>query len=103
MSDTELRQEIEQLRAEIDRVDEWSTGVFQVLTDVLQPLLRLHPDVAAEIAPQWRRASDRFDAVESNAGQLDDVDETVERLEARKMLYRLFDSIGLWPQPGGAT
>lgn len=102
MSDTELRREIEQLRAEIDRVDEWSTGVFQVLSDVLQPLLRLHPEVAAEIAPQWHRASERFDEVDANTGQLDNMDETVERLEARKMLYRMFDLLGLWPQPDGA-
>lgn len=100
MADEELRQEIEQLRAEIDRVDEWATGLFQVLVDVLHPILKMHPEVAAAVAPHWRHASERFDAVEANTGQLEDVDETVERLEARKMLYRMFAIDGLWPRPG---
>lgn len=104
MGGEELRQEqeIERLRAEIDRVDEWATGVYQVLRDVLPPLLATHPDIAAEVAPHWRLASERFDAVQANTGQNEDIDETVERLEARKMLYCQLDLLGLWPRPGGA-
>lgn len=101
MSESELRQEIERLRAEIDRVDEWATGVFQVLVDVLHPLLKAHPDIALALAPHWRHAAERFDRVRASTGQLEDVDETVERLEARKMLYRQYDWLGLWPRPAG--
>lgn len=101
MGDEELRQEIERLRAEIDRVDEWATGVFQVLVDVLYPLLMANPNAVAHVGQAWRQAAERFEVVRACTGQNEDIDETVERLEARKMLYRQYALLGLWPRPAG--
>lgn len=94
-----LRQEVAQLRAEIDRVNEWSTGLFCVLHDVLPPLLREKPALAAALAPKWHLAAEQFDLASENTGQADSFEETADRLEARKMLYRLFAQLKLWPDP----
>ena len=99
MGDEELRQEVERVRDEIDRVDDFATGVFQALHDVLAYLLPMHPDLAAQLAPAWREVATLYHEVQGSSGQLDNLDETVERLEARKMLYRMFEVAGLWPRP----
>ena len=98
MSEIEqLRQEVAQLRVEVDRVDEWANGLFWVLHDVLPWLLRRDPEMAAALAQQWREAAQHFAEVSAEEGQAASFDETAERLEARKMLYRLFDVLRLWP------
>lgn len=101
MSESQLRQEVAQLRAELERVDNWATGVFQVLQEVLEYQLGEQPGLAAWLEPMWREASQRFDEVDGNTGQPAGPDETVERLEARKMLYRMFSAAGLWSRPDG--
>lgn len=94
-----LEREVRELRSEIDRVDDWANGLFAVLTDVLPALLKANPELAARLAPKWRDAADRFDRADqaqpTGAGR--DI-ETAEFLEARKMLYRLFDLLGAWPE-----
>ncbi len=92
-----LRQEVAQLRAEIDRVDEWAVGVFEALNDVLVPLLRGNQALARTLAPQWHKAANQFDAVAAESGQAQSFEETAERFEARKILYRRFDVLKLWP------
>ncbi|MBK6742495.1 MAG: hypothetical protein IPG66_05755 [Hydrogenophilales bacterium] len=87
------------MRDEIDRVDDFATGVFQALHDVLAYLLPTQPDLARQLMPLWREAAVRHDEVRGSTGQLDNLNETVERLEPRKMLYRMFDVAGLWPRP----
>lgn len=94
-----LRQEVAQLRAEVDRVDEWSNGLYLALHDVLLPLVRRDPDLAAVLAACWKPVSERFDAVSNNPGQADSFDDTADSMEARKMLYRMFAQLGLWPRP----
>jgi len=92
-----LRAEVAQLRIDLDRQDEWMNGLFLVLADVLPPLLRQQPAVAAVLAPMWRNADGRFAEEEANPGQAECFDETAERLEPRKLLYRRIDVLGLWP------
>jgi hypothetical protein len=97
MDETEIRKEIEQLRAKIDRVDQWASGVLVALNEALRPLLRDNPAAAAHLAKRWRNAAVRFEQVSSNQGQADDYHETAELLEPRKMLYELLALYGVWP------
>lgn len=86
------------LRAEINKVDDWASGLFMALRDVLAPLLCELPAAAQRLAPVWGEAAQRFDAL--HAGQAVDGEdwETLELLEARKMLYRIFEVAKLWPR-----
>ena len=58
-------------------------------------LLKDHPATACDIAPQWRKAAEQFEQIEQGSPPADP-DETLELLEARKMLYRIFEVLGLW-------
>ena len=102
MNEEELRQEVARLRAEVDRLDDRANGVLVALTDALLPLLKANPEAATYLEPTWRAAAERFEQVEANSGQAEDFHETAELLEARKMLYRQFQRLGLWRghQPG---
>lgn len=91
------------LHAEIDKVDDWTNGVFVALNDVLQPLLRELPALGQQLAPAWRRTAERFDALQTGGAVPDrENDESLEVLEARKMLFRICASLDLWPQPARA-
>lgn len=87
-----LAQEIEKatapLRQQIDQVDDWANGVFAALSEVLRPLLAANPELAATLAPTWRRASEQYDKLDTEP-QADDFHETQALLEARKVLFRL--------------
>lgn len=99
----ELRKEVAQLRAEVDRLDDWANGVFVALGEALLPLLKAHPESAAYLEPLWRHAAERYEQVLSMPGQAGDFHETAELLEPRKMLYRQYSLLGAWPQPGSAS
>lgn len=90
------------LRAEINKVDDWANGVFLALKDVVLPLLKDHPGAACEVGPVWRKAAEQFEQIEQGTPPADP-DETLELLEARKMLYRIFDILGLWHQAAQAS
>jgi len=87
------------LREELDKVDDWAGGLFVVLLNVLPHLLRTQPELAAKLEPQWRKAAQRFDALQARGARHTRDGESLETLEARKMLYRIFALMGLWPQP----
>lgn len=97
-----IRSEHAQLRAELDRVDDWANGVFLALQDLLPSLLKAHPDTAAAVADMWRKAAEQYDQVAAGHA-VTDVDGdpvTLEFLEARKMLYRSLGHLsGIWPEP----
>ena len=86
------------LREELDKVDDWAGGLFVVFTNVLPHLLRTQPELAARLAPQWRKAAQRFDALQARGAQRTKDGESLEMLEARKMLYRIFAVMELWPE-----
>lgn len=90
------------LRAEINKVDDWANGVFVALKDVLLPLLTDHPLTAYDIGPQWRKAAEQFERIEQGHPPAD-TDETLEFLEARKMLYRVFELLGVWRKAAVAS
>lgn len=87
---------VEPLQAEINKVDDWANGLFVVLNDVLPFLLRQFPDLAAEVGPAWRGAAEDFDRIDVH-GLPAKPDEPLEFLEARKMFFRLFTLMKLWP------
>ena len=93
----QLRQEVAQLRAEIDKVDDWANGVLHALIDVLPLLLKKHPDVAATVAPMWKNAARKFSEVTMKTGQAESFSETADLLEPKKMLYEMFALLGVWP------
>lgn len=101
MSESELRHEIEQLRAEISRADDWANGIFSILQEVLPLLLRKNPDIAALLDDSWRAAAERFDVIAPPTEQQIDLaqPEPLEFLESRKILYRQFDLLGVWSKP----
>ena len=96
MSDTELRQELEQLRAEIRRVDEWSNGLYLALLEVLPLLLTQQPEAVERLEPMWHSAADRHAARQENPAQHVDEEGPIGLLEPRKMLYRQMDALGVW-------
>ena len=82
------------LRREIDKVDDWANGIFAALRDVLQHQLRESPALASALAKDWGPAARAFDRIEVR-GLPPAPDEPLEFLEARKMYFRLFGSVGL--------
>lgn len=87
------------LREELDRLDDWANGLFVVLADVLPPLLREHPHMAAELGPKWAGATGHFERLQANGQQRTSEGETLELLEGRKMLYRVLAVLGFWKMP----
>lgn len=87
---------VELVRAEITRVDDFSNGLFVVLAQVLPHILRDQPALAARLAPHWGDIAERFNAAEQ--GQLNlCAGETLDLLEARKLLYEVGVDMFLWP------
>jgi len=84
------------LREELDKLDDWANGLFVVLAEALPLLMRGRPAVAAELAPRWAAVAGRFDALQASGQRRNQEGESLELLEARKMLYRLFAVADLW-------
>lgn len=87
---------VELVRAEITRVDDFSNGLFVVLAQVLPQILRDQPALAARLAPHWCDIAERFNAAEQGRLKLD-AGETLDLLEARKLLYEVGVDMSLWP------
>lgn len=83
------------LRVEIDKVDNWANGLFNVLSGVLPYLLIAHPELADQVRSEWRNAANDFDRIDV-LGLPANPDEPLETLEARKILYRTFEVMGVW-------
>lgn len=88
---------VEPLKAEINQVDDWANGVFVVLRDVLPYLLKTFPELARNVAPHWGAAALDFDRIDVH-GHPAKPDESLEFLEARKMLYRTLALLGVWEE-----
>lgn len=75
------------LREEINKVDDWANGIFTALRDVLMYQFKNDPKLAQAVSAQWGSAANRFTQAEEHGMPLPE-DETLEFLEARKMLYQ---------------
>lgn len=84
------------LREEINKVDDWANGIYAALRDVLACQLRQSPELGKALAKSWSRAAREFDRIHVH-GLPARKDEPLEFLEARKMLYRIFEVMELWP------
>jgi hypothetical protein len=91
---------VEPLRTELRTVEDFANGVFLVIAQVLPQLLKESPELAARLAPQWRLDAKKFDSMMSS-GIAQDGDESIDLLEARKLLYETGADLNLWPVAQG--
>jgi hypothetical protein len=96
MSEQALRQEIAELRARVEAVDDWSAGVHKVLIDVLPFLLRGHPEVE-KVHQLLQQADRRYEELTANPASAEEPGEVAGLYESAKMLNRLFGVLGVWP------
>lgn len=95
MNERELRIEVEQLRTEMDRVDDWANGVYALLLDVLPHLLRNHPAVE-KVQQSLKAADERYETLLAHP-KLAEPGEPAGLYEARKMAHRQLALLGVWP------
>lgn len=86
------------LREEINKVDDWANGVFVALRDVLMHQFKQNPKLVQAVMGQWALAAEKFNQAENEGVALPE-GETLELLEARKMLYELSVVLGSMPAP----
>ncbi|MEC4750034.1 hypothetical protein [Methylomicrobium sp. Wu6] len=100
----DLQSQIDALRAELKTTDDWATGVFLVLEQILPFLLRGHPEIA-KIQQSLKHSEERFEELSAHPERAEDSDETAEKYEAAKILYRQLALLGVWPNsdPGKAA
>lgn len=96
MSEQALRQEIAELRARIEAVDDWAAGVHKVLADVLPFLLRGHPEVE-KVHQLLQQADQRYEELTAAPAGAEGPGENAGLYEPAKMLNRLFGLLGVWP------
>jgi len=87
--------EIETLRTQIEEADDWATGVFYALNQILPLLLRDHPK-AAEIQQRLQASDDRYEELLAHPQQAEE-GEPAGMYEACKMLNRQWAILGVWP------
>lgn len=92
----DLQSQIDALRAELKTTDDWATGVFLTLEQILPFLLRGHPEIA-KIEQTLKHSEQRFEELCAHPERAEDSDETAEKYEAAKMLYRQLAILGVWP------
>lgn len=92
----DLQSQIDALRAELKSTDDWASGVFLTLEQILPFLLRGHPEIA-KIEQLLKRSEQRFEELCAYPERAEDGDETAEKYEAAKMLYRQMALLGVWP------
>lgn len=85
MNTTELQSQIDELRQEITRVNNWSEGIMLLLLQVLPLLLKEHPHVYDQVLASL--ASSEQDYQKALQGL--PTDESLELLEPRKMAYQI--------------
>lgn len=90
-----LRQEIAELKQQVEEIENFANGIQRVLLAVLPYLLRDHHK-AGEVAGYLKKSSARYDELLAHPERAD-AGETVDLYEAAKMLYRTMGMIDVWP------
>lgn len=81
---------VEPLEKKLDEQDEWMNGLFLALQDLCQALAKERSPVLAAVIPGWEKIADQYDL--ACKGLYPDV--SPERLEPRKLLYRILLTTG---------
>lgn len=90
-----LRQEVVQLRAQVEATDDWAQGVHVALTLALQVLMKDHPQ-APKLHKMLKVAEERYEDLRRDPS-LADEGETAAQFESPKMLNRQLGLLGIWP------
>lgn len=83
-----LQKELQNAYKQIDQVDDWAKGIFELLQDVLMPLLRVNPELRKALGDTWRNAQQDYDEALAK-------DERPEHFEPRKMMANIMRTVGL--------
>lgn len=78
----------------LEAQDEWINGLFMAFEDLMQALLKENPALVQQAVKDWRCASDHYDLAGKGLYQ----SESRERLQPRKMLYRMLLASGALEQ-----
>lgn len=95
MSDTEFRQEVARLRAELNAADVWANGIQLMLVQILPHLLRNHPNVV-KVQQSLQFSDARYEELLTHPERAEE-GESAGQYEAGKMLYRQLAILGVWP------
>eukprot|EP00456_Euglypha_rotunda_P060621 TRINITY_DN5073_c0_g1_i9.p6 TRINITY_DN5073_c0_g1~~TRINITY_DN5073_c0_g1_i9.p6 ORF type:complete len:128 (-),score=25.49 TRINITY_DN5073_c0_g1_i9:491-874(-) len=85
---------VEVVRAELRAQDDFANGLLVVLAQVLPHLLKQHPELAETIAPKWRTVHRRYEEIED--GTVPAGMESLDFLEAQKLLFATCARVGVW-------
>jgi hypothetical protein len=91
-----LRQEVAELREELERADDWSSGVLSALMTILPFLLRDHPR-AEQVRDLLKSKADRYEQLERGVDDESQDELSLAAYEPAKMLYHLLALHGVWP------
>jgi hypothetical protein len=90
------------LHAELQDIDGFLNGLLVAVAQLVPAVLQSDPAVAARLAPRWKRAAERYEAL--SAGELPAPDdEPLAQLEARHLMYRACEGRGLWTERAPAV
>lgn len=91
-----LRQEVAQLRAQVNATDDWASSVYAALELVLPHLLRGHPQ-AGKVQGLLQSQARGFEKLQAHPEQEDEMNGKASLQEAGKMLYYQLALQGVWP------
>lgn len=81
---------VEPLHKKLDEQDEWMNGLYLALLDLMQALAKEQSPELAQVIPAWMSAADHYELAKQGLYP----DESPERLEPRKLLYRMLLTTG---------
>lgn len=91
-----LRQEVAQLRAQIEVTDDWASSVYTVLLLVLPSLLRGHPQ-AEKVRDLLHAQAQGFEELQAHPEHEGELNGKASLREAGKMLYYQLAILNVWP------
>lgn len=95
--DKKIAEQIEPLKKEIQENEHFMYGILTTLMELMPPLLKSNPELAQKLEPRFRYHAQKFANLQS--GQSDEFDDTPDRHEPAKMLYKYLELLDTWKQP----